>query len=208
MQALLTPAPHVTCVPRAATAADVAPLTDVLARAFLDDPVVRWFVRQDARRLERTRRLFDWYLRDIVPHGTSTTSDGHEGAALWCPPDRWCMPLWRQVALLPTIVAITGMANAPSRIAGVDLMTRRHPTRPHYYLAILGVEPGLQGEGIGSTLLQPMLDRCDETGMPAYLENSNEANLGFYERKGFEVIEEITMPQGPTQWLMWREAEA
>ena len=199
--------PRLDTAPRAAHAGDIAQLAGVLARAFADDPMVRWFALQDARREERARRLFEWYLRDAVPHGITMTTPSRDGVAIWCPPDRWCMPLWRQAILLPTILRITGAANAPSRIAGVDLLARKHPRRPHYYLAVVGVEPELQGQGIGSTLLRPVLDLCDRTGAPAYLENTKEANLPLYERLGFRVTEEITMPRGPRQWLMWREPE-
>ena len=205
MSSALKLAPRTTVT--TATTADIPYLTRVLARAFADDPVVQWFALQDERRTERVQRLFDWYLRDIVPHGVSTTTASLDGAALWCPPDRWCMPLWRQALLLPTIVGITGSRNAPSRIAGVDLLTRKHPRTPHYYLAIVGVDPAHRGEGLGSALLEPALDRCDATGTPAYLENTKGDNLPFYEAKGFRVIDEITMPRGPRQWLMWREPE-
>jgi GNAT superfamily N-acetyltransferase len=207
MQATLTSAPTHSVAPRAATTADIGTLTGVLARAFDDDPVVCWFARQDARREARSHRLFDWYLRDAVPHGITMTTASHDGVAIWCPPDAWQMPLWRQAVLLPTILAITGAANAPSRIAGVDLLSRKHPPRPHYYLAVVGVEPALQGRGIGSALLQPVLDRCDRTGTGAYLENTKPENLPLYERHGFRVTEEITMPRGPRQWLMWREPQ-
>ena len=149
------PASRGSDAPRAATAADIGALTGVLARAFDDDPMVCWFARQDARREARARRLFDWYLRDAIPHGLTMTTASHDGAAIWCPPGAWQMPLWRQAALLPTILSITGAANAPSRIAGVDLLSRKHPRRPHYYLAVVGVEPALQGQGLGSALPGP-----------------------------------------------------
>jgi ribosomal protein S18 acetylase RimI-like enzyme len=207
MQATLTCAPSLGCAPRAVTTGDIGCLSGVLARAFADDPMVRWFARQDERREARARRLFDWYLRDAVPHGLCTTTDALDGAAVWCPPGGWTMPLWRQAALLPTILGITGVTNAPSRIAGVDLLSRKHPPRPHYYLAVVGVEPELQGQGIGSALLQPVLDLCDRTRTGAYLENTKEQNLPLYERHGFRVVEEITMPRGPRQWLMWREPQ-
>ena len=32
------------------------------------------------------------------------------------------------------------------------------------------MSPELQGRGIGSALMQPVLERCDRDGMPAYLE--------------------------------------
>ena len=56
--------------------------------------------------------------------------------------------------------------------------------------AILGVEPDAQGQGLGSQVLRPMLDRCDSEGVPAYLESSKATNVPFYERHGFRNIEE------------------
>jgi GNAT superfamily N-acetyltransferase len=81
-----------------------------------------------------------------------------------------------------------------------------HPREPHYYLASLGVAPEAQGNGVGSRLLGPMLERCDREGVPAYLESSRDRNVPFYERHGFRVTDELRLPLGgPTLWLMWRE---
>ncbi len=81
-----------------------------------------------------------------------------------------------------------------------------HPKEPHWYLATLGTAPERQGQGVGAALLQPVLDRADEDGMPAYLESSKERNVPFYARFGFEVVEELhSKASGPPMWRMWRE---
>ena len=54
-------------------------------------------------------------------------------------------------------------------------------------------------------LLRPVLDRCDTEGAPAYLEATNKRNLPLYRRQGFEVREELDLPNGPRLWTMWRE---
>ena len=46
-----------------------------------------------------------------------------------------------------------------------------HPPEPHYYLEFLGTRRGQQSRGGGTAVLQPMLDRCDAEGVPAYLES-------------------------------------
>ncbi|MDP1821280.1 MAG: GNAT family N-acetyltransferase [Acidimicrobiales bacterium] len=83
---------------------------------------------------------------------------------------------------------------------------RRHPE--HYYLSVLGTAPDRQGEGVGSALMAPVVARCDEEGIGAYLESSKEANIPFYRRHGFEVVEELQLPSGPGLWPMWRDPRA
>jgi ribosomal protein S18 acetylase RimI-like enzyme len=85
-------------------------------------------------------------------------------------------------------------------------MEERHPHNPpHWYLFILGTDPAAQGHGLGSALLSDMLARVDASSMPAYLESSNERNIALYGRHGFEVTGEVTIPNGPRVWPMWRD---
>jgi len=86
-----------------------------------------------------------------------------------------------------------------------DFMSEHHLHQPHYYLAALGTDPVFQGQGIGSALMQPVLDRCDKERLPAYLESSKQANIPFYNKHGFEVIEELQIPDGPRLWPMIRQ---
>ena len=68
--------------------------------------------------------------------------------------------------------------------------------------------PELQGHGIGSALLRPVLERCDADGVAAYLEATSSENRRLYERHGFRVVRELPLPAGPSLWAMWREPEA
>jgi RimJ/RimL family protein N-acetyltransferase len=54
-------------------------------------------------------------------------------------------------------------------------------------------------------VLQPVLSICDTDGSPAYLESSNAANMAFYRRLGFVPTGEITLPDGPSLYPMWRD---
>jgi ribosomal protein S18 acetylase RimI-like enzyme len=84
----------------------------------------------------------------------------------------------------------------------------RHPKEPHWYLGVLGTRTAAQGKGIGSALLAPVLERCDDEGIPAYLESSKHSNIAFYRRHGFEVTGEIALPSGgPSVWPMWRDPQ-
>ena len=87
-------------------------------------------------------------------------------------------------------------------------MMRLHPERPHWYLSGIGTDPPAQGSGVGSALMRSQMARCDAAGEAAYLESSKERNVPFYERHGFRVSGELTVPGGgPTLWLMWRNPQ-
>ncbi|MUM34208.1 GNAT family N-acetyltransferase, partial [Mycolicibacterium sp. CBMA 361] len=90
--------------------------------------------------------------------------------------------------------------------AASELMKKHHPEEPHWYLAVIGSDPTVRGGGYGQALMRSRLDRCDAEHAPAYLESSNPANVPYYERFGFEVTGEMTLPYGgPPLIPMWRQ---
>jgi ribosomal protein S18 acetylase RimI-like enzyme len=191
---------------RPLTPSDVEPLAAVLARAFDADPIFRAILPQDAHRARALPVLFDAWIRRLhLGHDASWTTDDHAGAALWSPPGRWHIGLLDEARMAPRMIgALGGRVLAGLRVlVAVEGLHPHHP--PHYYLRVLGCDPSRQGQGIGTELLRPVLERCDADSLPAYLESSNERNLPFYRRHGFEPVGEVTTHLGPKAWLMWRK---
>jgi ribosomal protein S18 acetylase RimI-like enzyme len=192
---------------RKLTADDVPRISDALARAFYDDPVLGWVFRDESERLARLEAAFEVYLRRIwLPQEECYGVEGLFGAALWLPPDKWHLGPLEQLRLLPSMIMVN-RRNSPRMFSLLRMLEKKHPKdRPHYYLAVLGIEPQIQGRGFGSALMQPVLSRCDRDQTPAYLESSKRRNVALYERHGFEVVEEVGLPKGgPPMWRMWRE---
>ena len=76
----------------------------------------------------------------------------------------------------------------------------------HWYLFFIGVEPECQGRGIGGALLGPMLAHASHELIPCYLETFLARNVPFYQRHGFKVVVEGTLPEsGLAFWTMRRE---
>jgi GNAT superfamily N-acetyltransferase len=191
---------------RPAQGGDIDPLAAALARAFHDDPAMTWlFGERSDPRLRRLRRYFGSEARrHSRDGGTVLTADGHPGAAFWEPPDNWRTP-WSEVLRAAPMMLQSIGPRIPRALKGLSMMERAHPREPHWYLSVLGTDPPQQGKGVGAALLEPILDRCDNEGLGAYLESSKEANIPFYQRFGFTVTGQIDLPDGPALWPMWRD---
>jgi len=191
---------------RRATAADAPAITDMLVRAFDDDPVSNFMFAGPRRRRLGLHSFFRSELgHHYLPHGQVYVTNDLSGAALWGPPGRVRHPVLELLQLLPTAPFLL----SPHTISAVKLLFTvegLHPTEPHWYLFTLGTAPERQGQGVGSALLRAMLTLIDEAGEPAYLESSKQRNVPLYARFGFQVIHQIPSKSGsPPIWRMWRE---
>jgi ribosomal protein S18 acetylase RimI-like enzyme len=180
---------------RRASAEDVARLKGVLARAFDDDPFLNWFIRQDGKRNQRFERAMEVALTKMS-NGMNETWMGteFEGGALWRRPGEVKISALQSLALTPPFASVTGWSGLARFVNAMNQFDKKHEhyaPGDHYYLFVLGVEPELQGRGVGGQLIKPVLDRADSENLPCYLESSNPRNIPFYERHGFRVMEQL-----------------
>jgi GNAT superfamily N-acetyltransferase len=180
---------------------------EALARAFYDDPCSCWIFPDDGRRARQLERGFAFFGRKYWFRGGASYATGSvAGAALWMAPDTWRMSPLAQLAMLPGMVRAVGARNMPRLLRFLTVADKKHPHDTHFYLPVIGVAPEWQGKGIGTALLQPVLEHCDREGIPAYLEASSPRNRACYERNGFVVKEEVRMAgDAPPWWPMWRD---
>ncbi|HBZ72795.1 MAG TPA: GNAT family N-acetyltransferase [Deltaproteobacteria bacterium] len=193
-------------VRRADPVSDLPLISATLARAFQDDPVMSWLL-PDAR--QRAARLPGFWMHALGGlhgrHGSFFTTAAFTGAAVWDPPGHWKVEILQMIRFAPAFVRIFRI-HCLRGLALLNAVERYHPREPHYYLFAIGTDPAHQGRGIGASLLAPVLAKCDGERMPAYLESSNERNVPFYQRNGFRVMREISVPDGPKITLMRRPA--
>jgi len=194
---------------RKAEKRDVDGLTRSLARAFDEDPLINWIVRQDARRADGFDALFRVSLERLcLAHRWVLTTDDRTAGALWYPPGTSKISFVQQLRMLPQMILGASLRGLPRLIRVMDVLDEHHPKTSHFYLQFVGVDPDHRGRGLGTALMKPVLEHCDGEGLGAYLENSNERNLPLYRRLGFEVTEELELGRGaPPVWLMWREPQ-
>lgn len=190
---------------RVATWADADAIGQTLARAFLDDPVLAYFVPDERTRAAKLPRLFKLLFKLGLPHGACYVTSGYEAVTLWRPPNQWHLSFWEYIVNGPELLGIfgTGALNAMSTM---DRIEKLHPKKSHWYLQTIGTDPALQGKGYGSLIMRDRLAATNAAGIDCYLESSKITNIPIYKNFGFEVTGEIKIPNGPTLWPMWRNA--
>lgn len=193
---------------RRATLADIGACAEVLADAFEHYPWELYTVAADNHR-ERIRALqFDALRLLGLPGGEVWVAEEPGqlvAVSAWMPPG-FRASGETEDALLASRAVHEGDRHAAS-LAADELVNAMPGRLDGYFLGTVGVSPARQGQGIGHSLLAPVLNRIAREQQPAQLSTSTEANVRFYERLGFTVTSMITIPGGPPNWLMTRTAE-
>jgi GNAT superfamily N-acetyltransferase len=193
---------------RVAGEEDLPAIAEALALAFESDPVWGWGFEEAERerKLAGLRAVFGFCAAAALPLGWVRVSAGVEAAAIWIPP---CEPEMSEADAerFPAFVREScGAQSGPRVLALLDAFERTHPHEPaHFYLSLLATHPDHAGRALGAGLVAANLEEIDARGAPAYLESSNPANLGRYERLGFRPRGEVELVPGIPATQMWRE---
>jgi GNAT superfamily N-acetyltransferase len=174
-------------------------IAGILTLAFATDPPTRYVWPTAAEYLQHFPTFISAFGGPAFDLGTASIEDGG-AAALWLPPGAES----HAEALADLVRASVSPEKRAEAAETFTQMRSYYPATPHWHLALLGVDPQRQGDGLGSRLLQRTLSRLDAQGALAYLENSNPRNLAFYERHGFEVVGEIQVGGYPVLYPMVR----
>lgn len=175
---------------------------DALILAFSTDPMARWSLPDARKYLAAFPSIARAFGGSAFARGTSYIADGFTGTALWLPPG--VGP--DEETLLRVLNENAGDDIKEDMPRIFEQMQKFHPTEPHWYLPMIGVDPAHQGAGVGSALMTEALKAVDRDGLIAYLESSNPKNVSLYERHGFEIIGEIQSGNSPVVRPMLRRA--
>ena len=183
-----------------------------LARAFDDSPLFTHLFPHSRSRASVLRSFFAASIRDALAFDhvfAARTNKEILGVAVWLPPGAYPPTPIRQIKQLTGVLKIALLVPrsiAPS-LRYLGETDRAHPKTHHWYLAVLGVVPEAQGQGLGGALLAAVHDDADVAGSPTYLETDKEANLAFYTRFRYELVETLYPdgPDAPPTWTMWRD---
>jgi GNAT superfamily N-acetyltransferase len=184
----------------------------LLARAFQEDPFIRWAEPDDVRRPRTMRRVFGGmlaYARGCGGHvfepgvgsvhwrdgrsanmgSFSVVTSGTWSVALVAPPPVWLRLSAHEDAAMARVQPFLGTGSV--------------------YLCTLGVEPSVAGQGHGSRLIRRALVEMGRRWTSCVLRTEQPKNLPFYLRNGFRQVDEQVVPEsGLRVWVFSRPLES
>lgn len=197
---------------RRLTTADQDPATAVLARAFLDYPLMALIAPEPATRLPVVMAIMrfscivrtglDYPLLGAFREGTLA------GVAGLTPPVEidWTDEV-------KAAYEAAGRAMGPEGTAILEAYSGlaesfKPAAEPVWYLGVIGVDPGHQGAGVGSALLTAIdqLVDADTSCAGIYLDTETASNVALYQHRGYHVLGETTY-RGMPIWGMLRRRE-
>jgi ribosomal protein S18 acetylase RimI-like enzyme len=185
---------------RTITAAEAGPAIETIVLAFAADPVARWTWPRSDQYLAAMPKMVRAFGGNAFTRGGACCTENCVGAALWLPPG-----ISPDEEKLGEVMQSTVAPSLRESVLGTfEQMAKYHPSEPHWYLPLIGVDPAYQGQGHGDALMSHVLRQCDRDKIPAYLESTNPRNVPFYERHGFESLGAIQVGSSPTLVPMLR----
>lgn len=169
-------------------------ITDLLSRSFESNISVNFLVKQDSQRQARIKFLMEYAFEICMMTGEVLLSEDHNACALIQYPDNKKTSLksiWLNLQLAFKSIGLSRLGKIINR---ENVLKKNAPPARALYLWFVGVEPSVQGKGLGSAFVREIIQKSIEMQRPIYLETSMEHNVPFYQKLGFEKYDEITDP--------------
>jgi ribosomal protein S18 acetylase RimI-like enzyme len=175
----------------------------VAARGLRDNPMGVAVLGDDPRDRERyMQRSFSAVMRVMKqPPIAAWRGNYVVGVAGMAPPGTCQLSQFEMLRMFPRVRPRPKIMRRS--VKWLSEWERRDPSESHWHVGPVAVEGGLQGMGIGSQLMEAFTARMDASRALAYLETDKPENVVFYERFGFEVVEEAEVLDTPN-WFMRR----
>ncbi|MGL4618150.1 MAG: GNAT family N-acetyltransferase [Chroococcidiopsis sp.] len=193
----------------------IAAASEIAAKAFEDDPVFRYSTPDDPElRFQALTWLASKAIAYCIQHKHVYTTSDLQGIAAWLPPGAFSshplqllqMALQLQLYALPSKV---GWNRLGRWLNFLSITEQAHQQDmgdlPHWYLGVMVVHPNFQGQGVGSRLLQPILQQASNEGLACYVITFTEQAVCFYQKNGFEIVRnQKTALNAPPFWALKR----
>ncbi len=184
--------------------------TEVLARAFDDDPIIRYFLSGHTDDYqEKLREVFRYqclmYVEMNLPIFGTVEDSRITGIACLSGPEKKDRP----DSLIEADKKFEKSMGTESfgRIKRYMNLGKKHtPEKPHHYLAALGVHPDSRDHGYARLLLDRVVEISEKHGTSTgiYLETAKSKNVEMYKHFGYNLLAEEKLDGVVDLWYMFR----
>lgn len=188
--------------PRRLRESDLQRAAPAIARAFAwHEPWGEWTLPDPATREEILTGLVEQDLRDrFLSYGECWTIAG-VSTTLWMPPGKKAFERRRGEDVYAVYADRAELVREADRT-----IAAMKPARPHWYLDTIATEPESMGRGLAARLLDHNLALRDRCGDACALDTHTARNIGFYQRRGFEVVASDKLPESEIDLVMMYRA--
>jgi len=176
-----------------AKTADKDLIIDILSRSFETNQSVNYIVRQGPERAKAIRALMDYSFEVCSLFGDVWLSDDRKACALLLYPQQKRATLKAILLDIKLILNAVGLFGIKKALDRESKIKAKQPKEPMAYLWFIGVKPEDQHKGIGSKLLQEIIEDTTKKNLPVFLETSTTSNLPWYERFGFNTYDQLIL---------------
>jgi GNAT superfamily N-acetyltransferase len=166
---------------------------DILAQSFDDNQSVNYISKQDKKRKERIRKLMAYSFEICFSYGEVFLTENKKACALILYPDKKKTTLKTIFLDAQLIYSCIGIENIKKALTRETKIKQLQPKDLMSYLWFIGVDPEYQNKGIGSVLLNDIIEDSDHKERPIYLETSTLKNLPWFQKFGFRIYNELDL---------------
>ena len=149
--------------------------------------------------VKKMKRFWKVSLKTIAKKAVFLTDgEAANSLAIFLPYQKKGVSTWEYVkagALLfyPTMGIKT--TNRMTSFENFALEIKKKHSKPGcWYLYTFVTMPGFRGKGLCSKIMRPMLNYFDDHNQDCYLETVSPVNVEIYKKFGFELVEEVEVP--------------
>ncbi|MGV3685054.1 MAG: GNAT family N-acetyltransferase [Daejeonella sp.] len=166
---------------------------NILSKSFDKNQSVNYIAQQDELREKRIAALMDYSFEICYNYGDVYLSDDNKACALVLYPDRKKTTFKSILEDIKLLFKCIGLGNIGKAMKRESAIKKIQPNAPMYYLWFIGVDPDSQGTGIGTQLMNEVIEDSRVQSRPIYLETSTQRNLPWYKKFGFDVYNDLDL---------------
>ncbi|WP_423147808.1 GNAT family N-acetyltransferase [Rubrolithibacter danxiaensis] len=168
-------------------------IVDILTKSFDTNQSVNYIVKQDEKRVKRIRVLMEYSFEICYLFGNVFLSNDKKACALILYPDKKKTSFKSIMLDVKLILSCVGIKNIKKTLERESKIKRIQPKELMYYLWFIGVDPKYQNKGVGSKLLDELIEDGKQKKRSVYLETSTLKNLPWYQKLGFHIYNQLDL---------------